>query len=41
LNVHQIFSGASPLVIEQIVETESSRLNSSSPNENGTICGAT
>jgi hypothetical protein len=41
LNVHQIFRGASPFVIEQIVETESSRLNSSSPNENGTICGAT
>jgi hypothetical protein len=41
LKVHQIFMGKSPLVIEQIADTESSRFSSSSPKLKGMICGTT
>lgn len=41
VNVHQIFKGKSPLLTEQVVVTDSSRLNSSSPKENGVITGRT
>lgn len=41
LKVHQIFKGKSPFVIEQIVDVESSKLNSSSPKVKGVITGRT
>ena len=39
--VHQMSRGKSPFVIEQITDTASLRLKSSSPNSNGSIWGKT